>query len=80
MSGKDLLPFSSTQAPDAYYTKPRFRRPSDSMFTYFGWVTKCNFALRRRQMDPYGVTPTYGNTAIFRFDRSAFKRGPVQLR
>jgi hypothetical protein len=80
MSGKDLLPFSSTQAPDAYYTKPRFTRPSDSLFTYMGWVTKCNYAHRRRQMSQFGVLPSYGTTAVFRFDRSAFKRGPVQLR
>jgi hypothetical protein len=80
MSGKDLLPFSSTQAPDAYYTKPRFTRPSDSLFTYMGWVTKCNYAHRRRQMAQFGVLPSYGTTAVFRFDRSAFKRGPVQLR
>jgi hypothetical protein len=80
MSGKDLLPMSSTQAPDAFYTRPNFDSPADSPFVYLGWQTKTNFAMRRRQLDTFGSPAAYGQTAIFRIDKSAFKRGPIQLR
>jgi hypothetical protein len=78
MSGKDQLPFSSSQPQDAYYTKPRFTKPTDSSFAYLGWMTKCNFAARRRVIPPYGAAATYGQQVIFRIDKSAFKRGPIQ--
>jgi hypothetical protein len=80
MSGKDQLQFSTSQPQDAYYTKPEFASPSDSLFYYMGWVTKTNFAQRRRQLTAYGTQAAYGSTVTFRFDKSAFKRGPVQLR
>jgi hypothetical protein len=78
MSSKDLLPFSSTQVADAYYTAGDFD-PRHSMFLYDGWTTTNNFAFRRRRLDPIGQPLQYGATAIFRLDRSAFLRGPMQL-
>lgn len=78
MSAKDLLPFSSTQVQDAFYTTPNFA-PAHSMFVYDGWTTVDNFAFRRRRLDPIGAPVQYGSQATFRLDRSAFLRGPMQL-
>jgi len=78
MSAKELLPYSSTQVQDAYYTAGSFD-PTHSMFAYDGWTTCSNFAFRRRRLDPIGQQLTYGATSVFRLDRSAFLRGPMQL-
>lgn len=78
MSSKELLPFSSSQVADAYYTAGEFD-PAHSMFIYDGWTTTNNFAFRRRRLDPVGGALAYGATATYRLDRSAFMRGPMQL-
>jgi hypothetical protein len=78
MSAKDLLPFSSTQVQDAFYTTPSFS-PEHSMFIYDGWTTCTNMAFRRRRLDPIGAPLQYGSQAVYRLDRSAFLRGPMQL-
>lgn len=78
MSTKDQLPFSSTQVPDAFYGHQGFD-PAHSLFHYNGWGTTTNFAFRRRPLDTIGSALKYGHSATFRFDRSAFMRGPAQL-
>lgn len=80
MSGNDLLAYSNSNALDPFFRQAIWQKPTDSPFQNRGWRSLTNHALRTRPIDPINGSVSYGGKATYRFDRSCFQRGTLQLK